>query len=458
MKRYGLARGVRLVHDPVQRADVLLYPEGLLQLNETAAAIVSLCDGTRTATDITTELSHAYEGVTEQPIAACLAGLAERRVIIAADGAAVPLHTETAGGQGSGTPGDPVPAGLLAELTYRCPLRCTYCANPVSLAAYADELSTRDWQQVLSQARDLGVLQIHLSGGEPLLRKDLPELISHARGLGMYTNLITSGIPLAEPLFAALRAAGLDHLQLSIQDIDPSEARAVAGVDAHDRKLAVAELARRGGMPLTVNVVLHARNIDRLEAMAGLAAELGADRLELAQTQFYGWAWRNRSFLTPSQAQTEEAAVAVDAVRRRFGAAMEIVYVQPDHHTGNVKPCMNGWGSRQLVVAPNGDVLPCLAAAQLPGLKIPNVGRDSLRSIWYDSLAFNRFRGNAWMAEPCQSCALRDIDFGGCRCQAYQFTGDAANTDPACHLSPHHDLIRMPGAAQATTPAYRRWK
>ena len=454
MNRYGVRRGVRLVHDSVRGSDAVLYPEGVLLVNETAGAILRLSDGHRTSEQIATELSRAYDGVTGASVASLLNDLVARR-ILTADGSGVPAEVRSAGGRGHGQARDPVPIGMLAELTYRCPLRCTYCANPVSLSGYADELSTGQWQDLFDQAAALGVWQLHLSGGEPLLRRDLAQLIGHARGMGMYTNLITSGIPLTDAGLGALLDAGLDHFQLSIQDSEPVFARAVAGIDAHERKLSVAAMVRRAGLPLTVNVVLHAGNVARLGAISELAVAMGADRLELAHTQFYGWALRNRAALMPSRAQIESATEAVEAVRQRFGQAVEIVYVLPDYHTGSPKPCMNGWGTRQLVVAPNGDALPCLAAAQLPDLETPSVLRDSLADIWYHSHAFNRFRGTGWLPEPCQSCALRDIDFGGCRCQAFQITGDAAATDPACRLSPHHELLQatlLPGPRKVAVP------
>ncbi|GIH06939.1 coenzyme PQQ synthesis protein E [Rhizocola hellebori] len=454
MNRYGVARGVRLEHDPIRGSDAILYPEGVLLVNETAGDIVRLCDGTRTGAQIAQELGRVYEGVTGASVASLLDDLVARRILVA-DGSGAPAEVKWRSGGGHGQPRDPVPVGLLAELTYRCPLRCTYCANPVSLSDYAGELNTAEWQHVFEQARRLGVLQLHLSGGEPLLRRDLPELLRHARALGMYTNLITSGIPLAESGLAALADAGLDHFQLSIQDSEPDAARAVAGIDAHQRKLSVAAMVRRAGLPLTVNVVLHAGNVGRLAAIAQLAVEMGADRLELAHTQYYGWALRNRAVLMPSPAQIEAATEAVEEVRQRFGEAVEIVYVLPDYHTGSPKPCMNGWGSRQLVVAPNGDVLPCLAAAQLPDLETPSVRRETLAGIWYGSRAFNRFRGTDWLPEPCHSCALREVDFGGCRCQAFQITGDATATDPACRLSPHHHLLQatlLPGPAKVAVP------
>jgi pyrroloquinoline quinone biosynthesis protein E len=299
------------------------------------------------------------------------------------------------------------------------------------------------------------VLQVHFSGGEPLLRKDLPELVGGARRLGMYVNLVTSGVPLSPGTFATLVDAGLDHFQLSIQDDRAEAADRVAGLPAHHRKLAVAAIVRESGLPLTVNVVLHRSNIGRLPGIIELASAMGADRVELAHTQFYGWALRNRASLMPTTAQVHDAQDAVAAARKCHGERLEIVYVPADYHTNTPKPCMDGWGSRQLVVAPNGDVLPCLAAAQLPGLDIPNARHEPLRGIWYDSAAFNRFRGTDWMPEPCHTCALREVDFGGCRCQAYQLIGDPAATDPVCRLSPHHHLVSEL-RAPVTVPAPAR--
>ncbi len=309
----------------------------------------------------------------------------------------------------------------------------------MNLAGFRDELDTPAWLDVLDQARALGVLQVHLSGGEPLLRRDLATLVGRARSLGMYTNLVSSAIPLSEPVLDALVSAGLDHFQLSIQDSDIASADRIAGLRGHERKLAAAGLVRRYGLPLTINVVLHRDNCARVLPIAELAASLGADRLELAHTQYYGWALRNRATLMPSAEQV--AAAGRDAAAAREKYDMEVVHVVADYHASRPKPCMYGWGSRQLVVAPNGDVLPCLSAAILPGLEVPNVRATPLAEIWYESDSFNRFRGTAWLPEPCQSCALREVDFGGCRCQAYQLTGDPTATDPACELSPHHDLV-----------------
>jgi pyrroloquinoline quinone biosynthesis protein E len=368
------------------------------------------------------------------------------------DGTGIALRSSPLAGATAGR--GPVPVGLLAELTYRCPLHCGYCSNPVTGAGR--ELATEDWLRVLGQARELGVLQVHLSGGEPLLRHDLVALVERAGALGMYTNLVTSGIPMPAHRLDALVAAGLDHLQLSIQDADRFAADRVAGIAAYDRKLAAAALVRRSGLPLTVNVVLHRGNVDRLLAIAELAVGLGADRLELAHTQFYGWGLRNRAALMPTPRQVDTAIRDAGAVRDRFGDTVEIVYVPADYHADRPKPCMDGWGLRQLVVAPDGDVMPCLAARQIPGLGIENVHSRALTDIWYDSVSFNRFRGTAWLPEPCHSCALREVDFGGCRCQAYQLTGDPGVTDPVCGLSPLHHLVQELATAAPVPVVPRR--
>ncbi|WP_380281841.1 pyrroloquinoline quinone biosynthesis protein PqqE [Kitasatospora purpeofusca] len=451
----GLRRGVRLVDDPVRQQAALLYPEGVLLLNTTAAAVLRHCDGRRDAARITARLAEEYEGVDAGQVLALLADLAERR-LLTLDGTGAPARPSPAAGLPGAAAGRraPAPLGLVAELTHRCPLQCTYCANPVELTRQRDELDTEQWQRILDRARGLGVLQVHLTGGEPLLRHDLAAIVAHARGLGLYTNLITSGLPLDAARAAELAAAGLDHVQLSVQDADPLRADAVAGLTrltgptGHARKLAAAALLTGAGLPLTVNAVLHRGNLARLGAIADLAVELGADRVELAHTQFYGWAWVNRAHLAPGEEQVRQAGRDVAEARARHGDRIEITHVAADHHGGTAKPCMNGWGSEQLVVAPDGTVLPCLAAAQLPGPALPNAVTDGLAASWYDSPAFNRYRGTDWMPEPCRSCELREQDHGGCRCQAFQFTGDPGVTDPACRFSPHHHLVRA-----QTTPA-----
>lgn len=451
----GLRPGVRLVYDPVRERSALLYPEGVLLLNDTAAAVLRHCDGRRDSALVTAELAAEYDGVDGAQVDELLAELAGRR-LLSLDGTGSPVRPLRAGGLPAAAVRGPVPLGLIAELTYRCPLQCTYCANPVELARYRDELDTGHWLRILDQARGLGVLQVHLTGGEPLLRRDLARIIGHAHGLGLYTNLVTSGLPLDAPRAAELAAAGLDHVQLSVQDADLRSADAIAGRAAHERKLAAAALLTGQGLPLTVNAVLHRGNLARLGALADLAVALGADRVELAHTQFYGWAWRNRAHLAPNEEQVRQAERDVAAARERHAGRIEIVHVAADLHGGTAKPCMDGWGSRQLVIAPTGDVLPCLAAAQLPGLAVPNARRDGLAAIWHDSQAFNRYRGTDWMPEPCRGCELREVDHGGCRCQAFQLTGDAGATDPACRLSPHHHLLTAPALPDTPAPVPRR--
>ena len=335
----------------------------------------------------------------------------------------------------------PPPLGLLAELTHRCPLHCPYCSNPVELVRRQEELSTQMWQSVFEQARALGVLQVHLSGGEPLARSDLPELVEHAHSLGHYLNLVTSGLALSDSVTEDLASRGLDHVQLSIQDSDPRQADATAGTRAHAHKLRAAGIVTRAGLPLTVNVVLHRGNLDRLDQIIELAGEMGADRLELANTQYYGWALRNRQALLPTADQLRAAEPIVQAARERFDGRMDIAYVVADYYADYPKPCMHGWGGRQLTISPDGDVLPCPAATVIPGLRIENITQTTLAEIWYDAPSFNAFRGTDWMREPCRSCSRRELDFGGCRCQAYQLTGDPANTDPVCTYSPHRSIV-----------------
>jgi pyrroloquinoline quinone biosynthesis protein E len=332
------------------------------------------------------------------------------------------------------------PFALLAELTYDCPLHCAYCSNPLDLADYTEELTTAQWQRVMTDARELGALQLHLSGGEPLRRRDVVDLVRTGRELGMYSNLVTSALGLSPARAEQLREAGLDHVQISVQADEPILADRLAGTPSYERKLAAARLVKELGWPLTVNVVLHRQNLDRIDGILELVEEMGADRVELANTQYYGWAWRNREGLLPSRAQLEHAEVAVRAARERLQDRMQILYIIPDYHEKYPKPCMGGWASRQLIVTPNGDALPCLAAHELP-LPRTNVREHPLSWIWDESPTFQRFRGTDWMPDPCRSCERRELDFGGCRCQAFQLTGDAARTDPVCHLSPDHALV-----------------
>jgi pyrroloquinoline quinone biosynthesis protein E len=327
------------------------------------------------------------------------------------------------------------PYTLIAELTYRCPLRCGYCSNPVGRPDA--ERGTEDWRRAIDEAAALGVVQLHLTGGEPLLRDDLAALVAAGRRAGMYVNLITSGVPLDEARLGALAAAGLDHVQLSVQDVGEEAADRVAGMrGAWAQKRRVAGWVRAAGMALTINVVLHRGNIDRVGGIIALARALGADRVELACVQVLGSALVNRAALLPSRAQVDDARRAAAS-----DVGIEIAFVLPDYHAGRPRACMDGWGRRYLLIAPDGLVLPCHAARGLP-LAFDALGARPLAEIWRASPGFVHFRGEAWMPEPCRSCARRADDFGGCRCQAFHLTGDAAATDPACALSPHHDLVR----------------
>ena len=331
---------------------------------------------------------------------------------------------------------------LLAELTYRCPLHCPYCSNPPQ-GSGPDELTARDWARVFEQAAAMGVLHAGLSGGEPLQRQDLEQIVGATRAVGLYTNLITSAIGLTPTRAEQLQAAGLDAVQISFQSDEPALADRIAGTHAHMKKLAAAKLVRDLGLPLTVNVVLHRANIDRLEQIVGLAESLGAERLELANTQYYGWAFRNRGALLPTRAQIEAATNVATAARQRLAGKMEILFVVPDYYSDRPKPCMNGWGKQFLTVNPSGDVLPCPTAGEIPNLHFDNVLAKPLEWIWESSEAFNRFRGTEWMPDPCRSCDLREVDFGGCRCQAALITGDAAATDPACSLAPARSKLEQ---------------
>jgi pyrroloquinoline quinone biosynthesis protein E len=333
------------------------------------------------------------------------------------------------------------PLGLLAELTYRCPLHCPYCSNPLNLSSYSDELTLDEWVRVFTEARTLGVLQLHLSGGEPLQRRDLVEIVTQARALGFYTNLITSALALTSAKALQLKQAGLDHVQISLQAADSQTSDLIAGTPSFHKKMAAARLIKALGFPLTLNVVLHRRNIEQIESILALAEELAADRIELANTQYYGWALRNRAALLPTREQLQRAEPIVRAAKERLAGQMQIIYVLPDYYSRYPKPCMGGWARHQLTIAPNGNVLPCLAAEQIPSLPSENVRNRSLDWIWNASPTFNRFRGTDWMPEPCRSCSRQNVDFGGCRCQAFQLTGDAAATDPVCHLSPNHSLV-----------------
>ena len=354
------------------------------------------------------------------------------------------------------------PLAILAELTHRCPLQCPYCSNPLELARASEELTTAEWLRLFAEAAALGALQVHLSGGEPAARKDLDRLVAGACKAGLYTNLITSGLLLDSARLESLVAAGLDHVQLSVQDSEPESADRIAGhAGAHERKLRFAREVRETGLPLTLNVVVHRHNIERLERLIELALELGAMRLEVAHAQYYGWGLANRAALLPARAAVETAVAIVDAARASLKGRLVIDHVVPDYHARRPKACMGGWGRRFMAIAPAGWILPCHAATTIPGLAFPHARTHSLADAWERSDAFRRFRGTAWMPEPCRSCDRREIDWGGCRCQALALTGDAAATDPVCELSPAHAAVAFPAdAARSAAPEpgfrYRR--
>lgn len=332
----------------------------------------------------------------------------------------------------------PRPWNLVAELTYRCPLRCVYCSNPEDWRGIADGLDAAAWNQVFREAAALGVVHVGLTGGEPSARADLETIVRGAAEAGLYTHLVTAGT-FSRARLEALRAAGLRSVQLSLQDARAPEADAIAGAQAHARKLAFARQVRALGLPLHLNVVLHRRNLERVSELIALARELGARRLELANAQYYGWAWRNRRQLLPTRAALDAAAYAVREARLEGGP--EILFVRPDYHSDRPKPCMGGWARTTLVVSPAGRVFPCHAANVLPALEFWSVPERSLKECWEKAPGMNAFRGEDWMQEPCRSCPERTRDFGGCRCQAFLLAGDAAATDPACALAPTHARV-----------------
>ena len=348
---------------------------------------------------------------------------------------------------------DPIgpPLWLLAELSYRCPLHCVFCYNPVDFARHEQELSTADWLRVLEEARALGAVQCGFSGGEPMVRDDLEQLVAHAHRLGFYTNLLTSGVGLTEQRAAALKAAGLAHVQLSFQDSTRELNDFLSHTRTFDLKRRVAGIIKAHGWPMVLNCVIHRLNIDYIEQLIDMAVELGAEYLELANTQFYSWALENRDHLLPSREQLQRAEATVAAARARYGKRLRIFFVVPDYYENRPKKCMNGWGNVFLTITPDGTALPCHTARMLPGLAFPNVKEHSIAAIWRDSEGFNRFRGRAWMKEPCASCPEQEKDLGGCRCQAYMLAGDPAAADPVCDKSPRHEVV-LDAVARAQRP------
>ena len=337
----------------------------------------------------------------------------------------------------------PNPLALIAEITHRCPLHCVYCSNPLELAAVSSELSTQEWIDVFQQAGKLGMLHAHFTGGEPLARPDLRDLIAGARAAGLYTNLITSAVGLVETRLQALVDAGLDHIQISFQDSREGAANWIAGAKAHAHKIELSRIVRRHKIAFTVNLVVHRQNIDHVEEMISFIEQLAPERMEIAHTQYYGWALRNRAALLPTRAQLEKAVETVATAEKRLAGRIRIDSVVPDYYARFPKACMGGWGRKLMLINPSGKVLPCHAAEVIPGLEFENVREQSLEFIWQQSSSFQRFRGEEWMPEPCRSCERRAEDFGGCRCQALLLAGDATATDPACSLAPAHHIVEV---------------
>ena len=334
------------------------------------------------------------------------------------------------------------PLWLLAEITYRCPLHCAFCYNPTDYADHTtNELNTDEWIKVLRDARKMGALQLGISGGEPLLRDDIEDIVTEANQLGYYSNLITSGVGLTEKRIDAFKAGGLDHIQLSMHDITEEISNFVTDTKTFKLKQKVAAMIKDRGYPMVLNVVIHRYNIGHIKEILEMAEKLGADYVELANTQYYGWSLINRNQLMPTKEQIDEAEKITNEFREYIGNKMKIFFVVPDYYAERPKKCMNGWGEVFMIVTANGDVLPCHSARVLPNIEFPNVKNDQLNEIWYDSYAFNKYRGDDWMKEPCRSCSEKENDLGGCRCQAYLLSGDAEGADPICTKSPHRHLI-----------------
>jgi pyrroloquinoline quinone biosynthesis protein E len=439
---------------------VLLSPERGLRLSPTAAAVVALCDGSREVAGIVEALVTRYPGAPSERIdadvRALLGELRARGVIEGVKGAAITSTSMSPSPSTSTTTAATAetPYTLVAELTHRCPLACPYCSNPLGLVKGGEELSTDAWLAVVDDAAELGVMQIHLSGGEPLARTDLEVIARRARARDLYVSLVTSGVPLERGRLERL-APSLDHVQLSVQDVDAASSDRIAGFAAFEAKMRVAGWVKELGLPLTLNVVLHRENIDRVDRIVALAERLRADRLELANVQLVSWALENRGALLPSAAQLEHARAVSTEAKIRLEGQTQVVFVLPDWHADRPRACMDGWGRRFAVVAPDGAVLPCHAARSMP-LDFESVRSRPLATVWREGAALAAFRGEAWMKEPCRSCDRRDIDFGGCRCQAFALTGDVQATDPACTLSPQHALVRAARDEAARVPTAAR--
>lgn len=447
-------RGVELRRDAARRRWVMLAPERVLVPDASALDILLLCDGRTSVIKIVDQLEKKYaadRNVILKDVLAALQNLMDKRFLIDCHGAMAQnsrvitgldrqAAAETAGTEPAIA--DSLPTAVLAEITHRCPLQCPYCSNPVELERVSAELSTEAWKRLIDEIAALGVLQIHFSGGEPLVRKDLIDLVGHATAAGLYTNLITSGVLLDREKLLALAEAGVRHVQVSFQGPEKDSADRIAGFrGAHLKKLEAARLVRAIGLPLTVNAVVHRQNLHQLPDMIAMAVELDAARLEVAHVQYLGWALKNRAALIPTDGQFQESSRIIEAARERLRGILVIDYVIPDYYAIRPKKCMGGWAEQFLNITPSGIVLPCHAAESITGLSFDSVRDHSLSWIWNYSPAMRKYRGTGWMPEPCRSCEYQEADRGGCRCQAFALTGDAGNTDPTCFKSLHHAAI-----------------
>jgi pyrroloquinoline quinone biosynthesis protein E len=435
----------RVVFDPIRRTHALLDPERVIFLSPSTRAILDLCDGRHTTHEIISLLQSRYPNAPIETDVPRLLAVLHAKGALAYSPLAPVVTVSEAERNGSRSDDLRPPLAMTAELTFRCPLRCGYCSNPIDLDAFSRELSVDQWLQIIDEAADAGVLQCSFSGGEPLLFDGLETLIARARTRGMYTNLITSAYGLTDARLDALVQAGIEHIQVSVQHTDAKKADELAGINAtrsvHEQKLWAARAIVAKGVALSINVVLHRETVEFVGPLIELAEELGAVRIELASVQSHGWALRNRAALLPSHEQVQAASRVAKAAKARIGAKMRVVYVVPDYYAGRPKPCMDGWGRKFLTVAPDGRVLPCPGAHALPFAFDRALQDKTIEEIWRTSEPFNAFRGTRWMREPCTSCDERERDFGGCRCQAFALTGDARNTDPTCHKSPNHAIV-----------------
>jgi pyrroloquinoline quinone biosynthesis protein E len=455
-------RYARLHHDRARERFVILAPERAYELDQIGLAVLRLCDGERSLSEIVAELARVYAAPADlimRDVVKLLQGLADKRLLREGpDPIAPPPPSALAA---SYHPFKGGPAGLLAELTHRCPLQCPYCSNPLEMERVNGELSADEWGEVFRQAAGMGALQLHLSGGEPTVRRDLDKIVAHAVEAGLYTNLVTAGVLLTRESLGRLAAIGLDHVQVSIQDVVPDNADRISGYKGGvARKRDVARWTHELGLGLTVNAPMHRQNLDHLPEIIDFAVEVGAQRIEVAHIQYYAWAEKNRAALIPTREKFLESAEIVEAAKTRLAGVLNFDFVIHDHYATLPKACMGGWGQSIIAVTPSGRVLPCHAAQTLPGLQFDNVRERPLADIWRHGAAFEAFRGTSWMKEPCRSCDRREIDFGGCRCQAFAVAGDAAAADPACHLSPHHArfaaLAETESQLAAPAFAYRR--